>query len=183
VTKRPLLAIAALLGACAAHPPARWAEGGAPVDLPHARWVRADATVELLPSGRVQVNADHVFTIDRAGRVFDPDAQPLALLEPDGRLMGPDDAPLGFVGSQSASLPGADTAWLTLMPGGEVIAYDDHGQPASLGRWIGQCEATPQTRQACVLVSHLLGGRLQGRSRVGFGFGLGVGIGIGGRVR
>ena len=192
-----LRAAAAVLGACTAHPPARWAQGGADLEIPHARWTLNDGATELLPDGRVQVNAEHLFTIDAAGRIFDPDANPIALLEPDGRLVGPDDVPLGFVGSQSASPPGSQEAWISLQPSGELIAYDADGHPMSLGGWVGQCGATPRTRQVCVLVSHLMVLRMRqqarsgptvgagvgvGMGRGGFGFGAGFGLGFGTRI-
>ena len=169
----------ALLAACAATPPAHWARGGAAVDLPRARWVRGDATIEIAPDGKVTVDGEHELTIDRAGRVFDQDAQPVALLEPDGRVVGPDDVPLGFAGSDTAALPGESSAWIGLLRTGEVIRYGADGSRSSLGVWIGGCTATPHARHVCVLVSHLLAMRMRDRSSPGTGIGIGIGVGVG----
>lgn len=175
---------ASLLSACGATPPAHWAQGGAIVQIPHARWVRGDMTIELLPSGKVVINGEHELSIDRGGRVFDTDAQPVALLEPDGRLVGPDDVPLGFVGSETAALPGERSAWLALLPSGELVRFDGEGARASLGAWLGGCNATPRARQACVLVSHLVAMRLRDKpANGGVSVGIGIGVGVGIPVR
>src|SRR6185295_18926222 len=99
-----VLGIGALfLVACAGKPPANWVKGGAPIDVLPSRWVGSNSTVEVTPDGRVMLNTEHMMTVDRAGRMVDPDVKPLALLLSDGRVIGPDDTPLGFVGAWSAS--------------------------------------------------------------------------------
>ena len=168
-----------VVGGCAAPPPAHWAQGGARVEVPAARWVRSETmTVDVLPNGKVTVNGEHELTIDRAGRVFDPNGVAIALLEPDGKLVGPGDSSLGEVGASSASLPNEKTAWLTLLPTGEVVRYDDLGGKASMGAWIGQCQMTPRTRQVCLLVTHLVATRQRNPNQGGITFGLGVGVGL-----
>src|SRR5262252_1086589 len=125
--------------ACSSTPPAHWAQGGQIVDIPHARWVRGDAVVDIQRDGTILVDNEHQLTIDRAGRVFDVDHQPVALLEPDGRVIGPDEAPLGQIGSLHASKPGEQQAWLTVTPAGEVIRYTSDGDRISMGAWVGEC--------------------------------------------
>jgi len=177
---KSLLALGALLCAgCAARPPAHWAQGGADLEIPHARWVRGDVVVELFPDGKLRINGDHEATLDRAGRLYDADAQPIALLEPDGRVVGPDDAPLGFVGQASASLPGARTAWLAIQPSGEVVRFDDEGAPASMGVWTGGCAASPRAMQVCTLITHVVAVRQANSPRFGISVGVGVGVGFG----
>lgn len=179
VVKRSLpLAFVLLAAGCAPRPPAQWAQGGAELEIPAARWVRGDATVELYPDGKLRINGEHEATLDRAGRLFDTDAQPIALLLPDGRLVGPDDAPLGFVGQATASLPDARTAWLAIQLTGEVVRFEDDGAPVSMGAWVGACRATPRTMQVCTLITHVVATKLRSGPRVGFSFGVGVGIGV-----
>ena len=74
----PIMKRALLLGlstlyiaGCAPKPPANWARGGSPLDIPHARWVRGDASVEITGDGRMLVNGEHQLTINRGGRIFD----------------------------------------------------------------------------------------------------------------
>jgi hypothetical protein len=147
-----------------------------------------EASVDLLPDGTVFVNSEHVLTVDRAGRVINADKEPVALLLPDGRVVGPDDSPLGNVGSVNASLPDEENAWLSVMPTGEVIRYLDDGERMNFGAWLG-CSGNPIVHQTCTLVTHLLGMRIkeeQDRARaVGDNYrgglapmGTGLGIGI-----
>ncbi len=183
-----LLAFCAALPACSATPPAAWARGGAPLDVLPSRWVLRDGNVEIGPDGKVTINGEHELSIDRAGRVYDPDAKPVALLQMDGRVLGPDDAPLGFVGALSASLPGEQTAWLSIQPTGEVIQFVE-GARSTEGVWIGGCNYSWRSRHACMLVSHIVGMRLRDRrsgatSRGRYpygttpGYGNGIGIGV-----
>ncbi|MFO0759945.1 MAG: hypothetical protein U0359_25900 [Byssovorax sp.] len=185
------LAVAAsflLLPACSATPPPHWAEGGALLDVLPSRWILRDGNVEIAADGRVTINGEHELSIDRAGRVYDPDAKPVALLERDGHLAGPGDSSLGFVGALSAALPGEQTAWLSIQPTGEVIQFVD-GTRSSEGVWVGGCNYSWRSRQACMLVSHIVGQRLKGRRssyypRSGYPYGMspgyapGMGIGI-----
>lgn len=173
----------ALLAACSATPPANWAQGGTQLDIPRARWVWGEVTVDVAPDGKVFLNGEHELNVDRGGRVFDIDGQAVALLEPDGTLVGPDDEPLGMVGALHASLPDESNAWLSVTESGEVIRYDDEGERSSFGVWLG-CNRTPRAHQTCTLLSHLLGMRLRdSQRRQGGGFSMGVGIGVGIPIR
>ena len=140
--------------------------------------MRGDAVIELAANGAVYVDGDHHLTVDRAGRVYEPDGAPVALLEATGRLVGPDEEDLGVVGAATASLPEQDTAWLGIYPSGEVTVYGDEGKRLALGVWLG-CSDTARTQQTCVLISHLLAQELRRRARdpaVSFGVGIGVGF-------
>lgn len=177
--------------ACSATPPAHWAQGGAPLDIPHARWIRGDAVIDILPDGRILVDNEHQYTIDRAGRVYDIDKAPVALLEVDGRVVGPDNTSLGQIGSLFASLPDEQQAWLGVTPAGEVVRFNSEGERSSMGAWVGECPRSASSHEVCVLVSHLLGMKIKDRGRrpyggggvpmmtPGFGPGVGVGIGVG----
>lgn len=174
--------LALALCSCAAHPPAHWAAGGAHVDIARARWDRDGRLVEIMPEGRVMVDGEHWFTLDRAGRVFAPDNDPVALLETDGRLVGKDNALLGVIGLHNSSLPGRSQAWLTVLEQGHVFFYDEEGERHGGGAWLG-CGPAVRT---CTLVTHMVAlaeaGR-GGRVGVGAGFGSSVGIGFGVLVR
>jgi hypothetical protein len=165
------------LSACAAaHPPANWLPGGSPVELPQARWTRGSSIADIMPDGRVLVDGEHSFSIDRVGRVFEPDNAPIALLEPDGRLIGKDDVLLGVIGTHNASLPGQTRAWLTVGEQGEVILYDDEGERRSAGVWTGCGKAV----RTCTLVTHVMAmATVRRRGNVGLGFGIGSGMGAG----
>jgi hypothetical protein len=181
MTRFFLLAASLGLISCSANPPANWAKGGAPLEIPRARWVFGTSAVEVVPDGKVIIDGEHQLTIDRGGRVFDPDREPIALLEPDGRLIGPDDEAMGIVGALTASRPDEQHAWLSVAPSGEVIIYDDEGERHLAGVWIG-CNATPRTHQVCTLVSHMLAMRMRaalarGEPSVGVGIGIGIGVG------
>jgi hypothetical protein len=156
----PIAASSLMLTACAATPPSKWADGGAKLDLPRARWALVESAVDVLPNGSVFVNSEHVLTIDRAGRITNADKEPVALLMGDGRLLGPDDAPLGSVGSLHASLPDEQNAWISVMPTGEVIRYLEDGERLNFGAWLG-CNHSPRAQLACTLVSHILGMRIK----------------------
>jgi hypothetical protein len=185
ITMRPLLPMLAMvlatwLAACSTpKPPANWQKGGAALDVPRARWVRGDAVIEVARNGAVYVNGDHELTVDRAGRVYEADGTPVALLQADGRLIGPDDEDLGVVGAARASLPGNDAvAWLGLYPTGELVIYGDEGQRLALGVWLG-CTDSPRVAQTCVLISHLMAQQLRQRSQApAMSFGVGVGVGF-----
>jgi hypothetical protein len=131
-----------------------------------------------MPEGQVVADGDHVFSLDRAGRIFQPDNDPVALLEPDGRLLGKDNALLGTIGLHNASLPGRSQAWVTVGERGEVVFYDDEGDRHAGGGWTG-CGPALRT---CTLVTHVIGlseARSRGRVGVGLGVGTGVGTGVG----
>jgi hypothetical protein len=171
-----------LTSACTATPPADWARGGALLDIPRARWVYGLLTVDVMPDGKVFINGEHELNVDRGGRVFDTQAEPLALLEPDGRVVGPDDASLGTVGALHASLPGEKEAWLTVASSGVVVRYVEEGERSDLGVWMG-CNVTMRAQQTCTLLTHLIGMRLREFERQGPGgipgSGVSVGVGVG----
>lgn len=177
-----LIAPLALLAACSATPPANWARGGAPLDIPRARWVWGSTTIDVSPDGKVFLNGEPELNVDRGGRVFDLDGQPVALLEPDGRVIGPDEKPLGIVGALHASLPDEATAWLSVTGSGEVIRYDDEGERSSFGVWLG-CNSSPRAHQTCTLLTHLLAMRLRENERSSSGVSVGIGVGIGIPIR
>ena len=106
------------------------------------------------------VNGRDVFAIDRVGRVVDPDAQPVALLRPDGRLIGAGNVDLGSVGPTAAALPGARYASLAIAPSGQVLRYADDGDMTSVGSWAG-CGTYAMTLQACMLVTLLVATKYQ----------------------
>src|SRR6185369_8457300 len=103
-----------VLAACQAQPPPNWAQGGSLLDIPRARWTRGDKVIDIMPDGKILADGEHVFTIDRAGRVYEPDNDPVALLQADGQLLGKDAATLGKIGIRNASPPGRDLAWLSI---------------------------------------------------------------------
>jgi hypothetical protein len=170
------LVVGALTG-CQAHPPAHWAQGGSRLDIPRARWTHGDGVVDIMPDGRVLGNGEHLFTIDIAGRVFDRDNDPIALLEND-QVVGKDDANLGRVGLRNASPPGAEFAWLTIDEAGTVVRFDPEGGAHPGGAWSG-CGPALRT---CTLTTHLIAlsqARGPRGSRMRFGLGMGAGTGIG----
>lgn len=158
------------------------------LDVLPSRWVLRDGNVEITADGRVTVNGEHELTIDRAGRVVDVEARPVALLEADGHVLGPDDTPMGFVGTLSASLPGEQNAWISIQPTGEVVQFVDTGARSSEGVWVGGCNYSWRSRHACMLVTHVMGMRLRDRRasyyrRSGYPYGMtpgyGTGLGVG----
>jgi hypothetical protein len=167
------------LGACAPGVPANWARGGAMLDVPRARWVVGTAVVEVFPDGRIVMNDEDEMTVDRGGRVFDPGHEPVALLEPDGRLVGPGDKPLGNVGVLHASRAEEANAWLSVMPTGEVVRYGDDGERATLGVWIG-CNQSYSAHQTCTLISHLLAPKIMSAQQRSMQYLPGYGMGPGG---
>lgn len=146
--------MAAGVTACVPDPPARWAQGGAPVVIPEARFDRGRGDpIEIHADGTVAEDGDLLFKLDRAGRVFDEDNEPIALLNSDGSISGPDNVYMGRVGMHNASPPWSGTAWLRVRTDGKVALYDSDGEAQYGGKWTG-C-APPATR-ACTLVTHLL---------------------------
>lgn len=176
VIRAGLLTLLVGASACSATPPAQFKQGGAPLALARARWERGDDhVVDLMPDGRVLFDGVERYHVDVAGRVYDKDKDPVALLMPDGVLVGNEEAPLGIVGTQTASPPGATTAWLLLSPNGRFVAFDQEGQALDAGAWKG-CEG-PVAR-TCLLVGHVtrLAARQQSSGPM-IGFGVGVGVG------
>lgn len=168
-----LVAVAALAG-CSRSLPPRWAEGGQRIDVPRARWQRGSEAVDLLDDGRVLVDGDQVLAIDRAGRVYDADGDPVAILAPDGNLWARGGEAWGFIGLHNASLPGGNVAWLGVGDDGAVIRYDDEGERRADGVWAG-CGPALRT---CTLVTHVIALR-EARARPRMGFGIGIGVGFG----
>lgn len=169
------LAATALVGlvcACGGKSPPRWAEGGQRLALPRARWDRGGQVVDVLPDGKVLVDGEHAFTIDAAGRIYEPNNDPIAVLQTDGKLRGKDDADLGEVGMTSAAPKGSKYAWVMIAPDGGVTTFDEEGRQRASGGWAGCVGPTVQT---CTLVSHLLVERQAARSS-GPRFGIGIGV-------
>jgi hypothetical protein len=159
--------------ACSSAPPPHWATGGAPLAIQPAAWRTASGgTVELHPDGKVFVEGSESFSLDRAGRVFDSDNEPVAILLPDGNLVGTDDVYLGRIGLANASPPGRDTAWVAVLPDGSVLRFEPDGERSSDGAWQGCAGAA---HRACTLITHLVeldrAARSRGAVFVGFGVG------------
>jgi hypothetical protein len=171
------LALGLSVLACAPRNPPRWAEGGAPLAFAAARWDREGGDpVELRPDGKVLVDGDLVFVLDRVGRVADDDYEPHAVLLDDGQLAGTDNTSLGRVGVTNASPPGAVEAWLAVTPDGRVTYFDPDGERSSGGVWRG---CTGPVLRTCTLVTQLVAvANYRGRNS-GVGVGIGVGVGVG----
>jgi hypothetical protein len=165
---------ALVLAACQTRPPANWAQGGSPLDIPRARWTRENRVIDIMPDGKVLADGEHLFTLDRAGRVYEPDNDPIAVLQPDGQLVGTGDTSLGKIGLRNASLPGKAVAWLSLGDQGDVQRFDPEGDPHPDGAWAG-CGASVR---ACTLTTHIIT-LVESRRPRGYGYGPSVGIGIG----
>jgi hypothetical protein len=169
------------LAACQAQPPPNWAQGGALLDIPRARWTRGDKLIDIMPDGKILADGEHAFTIDRAGRVYEPDNDPVAVLQADGQLLGKDAAVLGKIGVRNASPPGRPLAWLSIAERGEVVHYDPDGEARADGAWTGCAAAV----RACTLATHIVT-LVETRWRhspsygpsVGIGIGLGFGVGV-----
>ena len=170
----PVLALAA----CHAQPPPNWAQGGSPLDIPRARWTRGDKLIDIMPDGKVLGDGEHLFTIDHAGRVYQPDLEPVAVLQADGRLVGKDEAVLGKIGLRNSSPPGKDIAWLSIGDRGEVVRFDPDGDAHTDGGWVG---CNPSIR-ACTLATHivtLVESRWRRSPMYGPSVGVGIGVGFG----
>lgn len=157
-----LVSLGLLAGCTSAVPPPGWAQGGAPLWVPRAVWRTGSLSIDLLEDGRVTVNGTSSFSIDPAGRVMDADMLPVALLRPDGRLVGPKGEDLGTVGPVTAAVPGSTYAWLGLLPSGEIVRYDSEGRTQGGGTWMG-CGGYAPSLQACMLVTYLVATRFQPR--------------------
>ncbi|HEY3594960.1 MAG TPA: hypothetical protein VGL13_13845 [Polyangiaceae bacterium] len=128
-----------------------------------------------MPDGRVLSDGKHIFSVDTAGRVFDPDGDPLAVLQADGRLLGKENALLGRIGIRNASLPGKDVAWLALSEQDEVLRFNQDGESRSDGGW----ESCGGAVRACTLVTHLVALSETELEPHGSVYGPTIGIGIG----
>jgi hypothetical protein len=177
---RTLAAGAAALAlgvACSNTPPPRWEEGGAHLALGQALWRTGDGVVvQVMPDGKVVADGDELFTVDAAGRVYDDNHDPVAIVLPDGNVAGPNDAHLGRIGMANAAPPGGGAAWLSVLPDGRVIHFDPDGERSSDGQWEG-CGG-PRLR-TCTLVTHLYTLERVSRATNGSGVMVGVGVGVG----
>jgi hypothetical protein len=172
-----MMIAATSLSACSPAQPPHWAEGGAALVLAPARWDRdSGGPVELRADGHVLVDGDLAFVVDRVGRVANGDYDAFAVLLPDGQLVGTDDLSLGRVGVNNASGPGADVAWLAVMPDGRVTYFDADGERTAGGVWHGCAGPVHRT---CTLVTQLLAVASYRGARSGVGIGIGVGVGVG----
>jgi hypothetical protein len=183
--RAPLVVLAALVAGCvSAVPPPGWQQGGAPLLVARATWNAGATSVEIAQNGHVFVNDREVFTVDGAGRVFDADSQPIALLRRDGRLVGSGNEDWGAVGPTSAAAPGARYASLAIAPSGQVLQLEDNGDTEPAGAWFG-CGLYAQSLQTCMLVTYLVSTRFRplepiNRYRTSpFGTPLSPGLGVG----
>jgi len=171
-----LALLTSVLWGCAPQAPPHWAEGGAQLLILPARWDRPDEdSIEIQANGHVLEGGHLLFVIDRVGRIADDDYEPFAVLLPDGRLVGTDNAALGTVGLNNASPPFATQAWLSLRPDGSVVFYDANGDRSQHGAWRG-CDGP--ARRTCTLVTQVLAVRNY-RATPPSGVSVGVGVGIG----
>jgi hypothetical protein len=155
---------------CSSTPPPHWVQGGAPLVLGQAYWDRDGDIYEIRPDGQVVNDKDVIFEIDQAGRVFFEDGDPIAILLPNGKLVGENDVSMGEVGAVSAAFPGQVYAWLSLHPSGTIIRYDSDGNEYRDGKWTG-CEGP--MKLTCTLVTHVVAYReWVRRPRVGVGVGV-----------
>jgi len=165
--------------ACTPTPPPFWAQGGAPLDLIDAVWERnSGEPVTVSTDGRVERDGDLLFQFDAAGRVFDEDNEPIAVLGPDGHLVGTGDEYLGRIGLRNASPPWSRVAWLRVADDGALMLFNDDGRPVFGGEWRG-CKA--HGVRSCTLVSHVLlldavKRELSGAPYYPVTFGVGVGV-------
>ncbi len=157
---------------CTLAPPPNWDQGGAPLALGTARWDRDGDIFEIEPNGTVTEDGEVIFQIDRAGRVYYEDGNPIAILLPNGHLVGEEAKGMGEVGPVSAAFPGSAFAWLSLDPSGRVIRYDRDGGQYVDGTWTG-CNG-PMVK-TCTLVTHMVAMR-EWRERPRMRVGVGVGV-------
>lgn len=167
-----------VLAGCENQPPPGWAKGGAPLVIKQMSWKTGDGrSIAVTEDGKVTDDGDLLFTIDRAGRVYDEDKEPIALLLPDGTVEGEEGTHLGQVGVTNAAPPGGGNAWLAVLPDGHVLHFEQDGERTSDGLWRG-CDG-PQHR-TCTLISHLFTlhrvSAASSGSNVHFGVGVGVGV-------
>lgn len=165
-----------VLVSCTPRDPPSWPEGGLAIAIAPARWERGDDDpIEIRSDGQVTSDGDLLFVLDRVGRIVDPDYDPLAILLPDGRIIGTDNHFFGHIGVTNAAPPWSTHAWLAVTPDGAVTLFDSDGSREFGGRWQG---CTGPVLRTCTLVSHLITLRNY-RPPPEIGVGVGVGIGIG----
>jgi hypothetical protein len=166
-----------LLVGCENPPPPNWAKGGAPLVIKQMTWKTGDGrNVVVTADGKITSDGDLIYTLDRAGRVYDEDKEPIALLLPDGTVQGSENVHLGQVGVTNAAPPGGGNAWLAVLPDGHVLHFEEDGERTSDGLWRG-CDG-PQHR-TCTFVSHLFTLHRIAASSHGSNVHYGVGMGVG----
>lgn len=169
-----VLAFGAIVGpvSCSHPPPPHWAEGGTPLRIAIAHWDRADdEPVEMDAQGRVFEGAVLRFVVDRVGRITDDEGEPIAIVFPNGQIVGTSNQYLGRVGVANAAPPHGDWAWLAIMPDGTVTRFVNDGDRQLDGRWRGCDRGNLRT---CTLVSHLFLLRYYRNPRATVGVGIGV---------
>lgn len=171
----PILALVA--AGCENPPPPGWAKGGAPLVIKAMSWKTGDGqAVDVTADGKVRLDGDLLLSLDSAGRVYDDENDPVALLLPDGTVEGSEGAHLGQVGVTNAAPPGGGNAWLAVLPDGHVMHFESDGERTTDGVWKG-CDG-PQHR-TCTLVSHLVTlHRVAVASHGDVTFGVGIGVGV-----
>jgi hypothetical protein len=171
-----IVVLALIASGCASTPPTGWTTGGQPMVTPRERWVNVEILVDMDLRGRVFVGGRHLLTIDRAGRIYNAQNEPVALLQRDGMLIGAEDEPMGWVGAGEAIQPGDEHSWLILQEGG-LLLRSDGDQARPFGQWLG-CSYV-HTVQTCTLVSHIIGREILAKRGEGDGLGLTPGLSIG----
>jgi hypothetical protein len=168
---------ALLTTACADRPPPGWATGGSPLAFANASWRNGEGTyIELRADGRVVANGGLLFVLDRAGRVYDSQNEPVAMLMRDGNIAGVNEQHLGRIGVTNASPPRGRVAWLSVLPDGRVIHFEPDGERTTDGLWLGCNGAQFRT---CTLVTQLVTlERVAAAARTPVSVGVGVGVGI-----
>lgn len=175
----PLVSVALLAfgQGCTPQEPPNWPQGGAALAIVAARWDGGEDSVEVHADGKVYEDGSLLFILDRVGRIVDADYDPVAILLPDGLVVGTDQRAMGRVGVTNASPPWSGTAWMSVLPDGNVLLFAPDGERGTLGRWQGCNGAAVRT---CTLVTHLIllrhAKRDQDRSGVQVGIGVGIGI-------
>lgn len=137
-----------------------------------ATWHREGDPIVLGADGKVTQDGDVLFVVDAAGRVFEDDGEPIAVVQPDGYLVGKDNTALGQLGPVTAAFPGTNQAWLSIGPRGEVTRYDTDGERSQAGYWDGCVGPVVRT---CTLITHVIALREyieRPRVSVGIGFGM-----------
>jgi hypothetical protein len=123
------------------------------LQLGEAQWTRNDDVIELKSDGSVLEDDDVLFRVDRVGRVYEQDGDPIGILLPTGDLVGEDNVSLGEAGAVSAAAPGEAFAWLSLARDGTVVRYDQDGDRFADGQWSG-CHGP--LLPTCTLVTHII---------------------------
>jgi len=166
--------VIAFAGGCSSTPPPNWASGGARMAIGPATWHRPGDPVVLGADGKVTQDGDVLFVVDAAGRVYEEDGEPIAVVQEDGHLVGRDNASMGRLGPVTAAFPGSDWAWLSIGSRGEVTRYDADGDRSQDGYWEG---CTGPVIRTCTLITHVIALRDYVRQpRVSVGVGIGIGI-------